>query len=808
MTDHKIRCVVTGLGMVSAIGNTVDECWENAKAGKSGIKPATSVVTEGCYANLGAEVSATDLDTLPGAEEMDRVSRLCVKAAGEAVRDAGLDMQKEDAGRVGVIMGSCVGGVVSIENYYRNGERAEDVTKMPISAIANMVARAYGAGGVVTNVANACAAGTISIAYACDLIRAGVGDVFIAGGADAFASVPYAGFLSLHALDALPCSPFNRCSGITLGEGSGALVIESYDHAVARGAHIICEVLGAGVSSDAHHITAPRPDGEGQMNAILRALKNSGLTPKDISYINAHGTGTAKNDEAEFLSLHTIFDAENDDLSVSSTKAMVGHCLGAAGAIEAVFTVKALTDGVVPPTVGYTDEDLVRLSERAGKIDVRPNVAREKQMTNVMSNSFAFGGNNASIVFSREAGNVTLPEKKQDVYITGLGLVLPGGNGIPAYLGRAAKGEAPDSPSVMSAVGHDDFDACGLKMAFYRKLDKFSQLQAVSGMEALADAHAYCMVCCAGMVFIFGYNGICAILRGMGESRLPMYFVGVAAVINVVLDLLFVAVFSMGASGAALATVIAQGCSFALALVCLYRRRESFHFDFRPASFRPQADRCRGLFKLGIPMIIQSVMIAISVMFVNAHVNTFGVAASAVDGVGNKLNTISFTLTNALGVAAAAMIGQCFGARKHDRLKKVFWYTTAISMSIFVVLACVSLLFPEQLFRLFTSDESVIAYASGFMRIAVLYYLANCTMLTPYSLLEGTGSAGLSLIIGILDGVVARIGLCWLLGAKFGLYGFWLGSALAGFVTTIGGSIYYFSGKWKTKKLVLHGAEQ
>ena len=489
MTDHKLRCVVTGLGMVSAIGNTADECWENAKAGKSGIKPATSVETEGCYANLGAEVTATDLDALPGAGEMDRVSRLCVKAAGEAVRNAGLRMKDEDAARVGVIMGSCVGGVVSIENYYKNGEQAEDVTKMPISAIANMVARAYGAGGVVTNVANACAAGTISIAYACDLIRAGVGDVFIAGGADAFAAVPYAGFLSLHALDALPCSPFNRCSGITLGEGAGALVIESYDHAVARGAHIICEVLGAGVSSDAHHITAPRPDGEGQMNAILRALQNSGLTPKDISYINAHGTGTAKNDEAEFLSLHTIFDAQNDDLSVSSTKAMVGHCLGAAGAIEAVFTVKALTDGVVPPTVGYTDEDLTRLSERAGKIDFRPNVARKKPMTHVMSNSFAFGGNNASIVFSREAGDVALPTQKQDVYVTGLGLVLPGGNGIPAYLERAEAGETPASASVMSGVGHEDFDACGLKMAFYRKLDKFSQLQAVSGMEALADAH-------------------------------------------------------------------------------------------------------------------------------------------------------------------------------------------------------------------------------------------------------------------------------------------------------------------------------
>lgn len=321
--------------------------------------------------------------------------------------------------------------------------------------------------------------------------------------------------------------------------------------------------------------------------------------------------------------------------------------------------------------------------------------------------------------------------------------------------------------------------------------------------EAFADARAYCLICCAGMPFVFGYNGVCSILRGMGESRLPMYFVGIAAILNVALDLLFVAVLHMSAAGAALATVIAQGCSFLLALVCLYRRREAFHFDFKAASFRPKGDRVRALFKLGVPIIVQSVMLSISMMFVNANINAYGVVASAVDGVGNKLNTISFTLTNALGIACAAMIGQCFGARKHDRLKKVFWYTTAISMGIFVLLAAVSLLFPEPLFRLFTSDEGVIAYAPQFMRIAVIYYLANCTMLAPYSLLEGTGSAGLSLIIALLDGVLARIGLCWLLGEQIGLYGFWLGSALAGFVTTIGGSIFYFSGKWKTKKLVL-----
>ncbi len=489
MTDNKFRCVVTGLGMLNAIGNSVDECWAEAVKGKSGIKSPKSVNTEGCYADLGAEVDCDDLDNTPYADEMDRVSKICVKAAGEAVRDAGLDMANENATRVGVIMGSCVGGVVSIENYYRGTENADEITKMPISAIANSVARTYGAGGVVTNIANACAAGTISIAYACDLIRAGVGDVFIAGGADAFASVPYAGFISLHALDAQPCSPFNRCTGITLGEGSGAIVVESYEHAVARGAKIYCEVLGSGVSSDAHHITAPRPDGEGQMNAIRRALTNSGINPADIGYINAHGTGTAKNDEAEFLSLHTIFDETNDDLSVSSTKAMVGHCLGAAGAIEAVFAIKALTENTVPPTVGYDEEGLEKLKERAGKIDFRPNVAREKELTYVMNNSFAFGGNNASIIFSKTAGNVTLPEAQDDIYVTGFGIVSPVGNGVDNYIEAVKANTVPAEASVASSVGADDYAACGLKMAFYRKLDKFSQLQAVSGMEALAHAN-------------------------------------------------------------------------------------------------------------------------------------------------------------------------------------------------------------------------------------------------------------------------------------------------------------------------------
>jgi len=488
MTNNKNRCVITGLGVISAIGNNVEECFTNALNSVCGIKETHTVDTENCYANLAAEVHYDDLDKIPNTENLDRVSKLCIKATLEALEDSKLEIKENDK-NVSVIMGSCVGGAVSIDHYYRNNKDKNDVAKMPISAIASSVASYINAGGVVTNIANACAAGTISIAYACDLIRSGKAEAVIAGGTDAFASVPYAGFLALHALDSNPCSPFNHLSGITLGEGSGALVVESYEHAKARGAHIYCEVLGSGVTSDAHHITAPRPDGECQMNAINLAINTSGVKKSDIGYINAHGTGTAKNDEAEFLSLHTIFDNENDNLSVSSTKAMVGHCLGAAGAIEAVFAVKALTENKVPATLGYSDEDLEKLKERAGKIDFVPNKSKDKELNTVMSNSFAFGGNNASIIFSKNEGNVKEENNKDGIYITGLGIVSPMGNGVNNYINKINENVKPEANSIHSTVTVDDYNEVGLKMAFYRKLDNFCQLQAVSGMQALKDAN-------------------------------------------------------------------------------------------------------------------------------------------------------------------------------------------------------------------------------------------------------------------------------------------------------------------------------
>lgn len=485
--SEKIRCVVTGLGMINSVGNSVDECWDSVLKSQRGIDHTTSVDTKDCYADYAGEVKDKKINSLPHEGNPDRSVLFALKAAREALNDSSLTDFGGDE-RVSVIMGSCVGGVVSIEHYYTKGKDKEDIVKMPISSIANAVAESCHAGGVVTNVANACAAGTISIAYASDLIRAGKADVVIAGGSDAFSSVPYSGFLALHALDEEPCSPFNHSKGITLGEGAGAVIVESYEHAVKRGAKIYCEVLGSGVSSDAHHITAPRPDGEGQMNAIRSAIKNSELSPEDIGYINAHGTGTAKNDQAEFLSLHTIFDEVGATPSVSSTKGLTGHCLGAAGAIEAVFAIKALKENIVPPTVGFSDEDVVNLNEKAGNLDFCYNEVKEKQLKAVMNNSFAFGGNNASIIFAKDKGGISSDYEKKNIAITGIGIVSPLGNGVEKYVDTYNAGTVVESGSVRSFVSTEDYNPLGLKMAFYRKLDNFSQIQAVSGMYALKDA--------------------------------------------------------------------------------------------------------------------------------------------------------------------------------------------------------------------------------------------------------------------------------------------------------------------------------
>lgn len=477
MLMNERRCVITGLGLVCAIGSDTEECFESALKGRSGIADVKGFDTSNCYSHKGAEVPLTNEQLAKG--RYDRTTALGIKAAGEAMADAGISADSEDAAKIGVILGSCIAGAACVEKYYvqkSKGEKGdiEDLKAMPATVIAGNVADYYNCGGITANIVNACAAGTLSVAMAIDLIRGGKGEIFLAGGCDSFSSLAFSGFHALRALDSNDCSPFNHSQGITLGEGAGVLVVESYEHAVARGAKIYCDVLGSGVSSDAYHITAPRPDGEGQMSVIRRAIKNSGLDFTDIDYVNAHGTGTAKNDESEFLSLRTSF-ADNDHVSVSSTKSMTGHCLGAAGAIEAVLTVKALTECKLPPTTGYSDEDLKVLKEKSGDIDFIANTPRERaDVKYAMSNSFAFGGNNASIVFAKDPNKLNLLCPKQDLYVTGIGI---------------AAGELDEATNTYTVkMDGDTFKSYGVKTAFLRKLDRLSQLQLLSGVKALEDA--------------------------------------------------------------------------------------------------------------------------------------------------------------------------------------------------------------------------------------------------------------------------------------------------------------------------------
>ena len=292
------------------------------------------------------------------------------------------------------------------------------------------------------------------------------------------------------------------------------------------------------------------------------------------------------------------------------------------------------------------------------------------------------------------------------------------------------------------------------------------------------EAVGYLVICSCGMIFIYGYNALCAILRGMGESKLPMVFIAVASLVNVVLDLIFVGIFHWGASGAAAATVIAQGVAFCCAAVFLYRHKEAVQFDFRLRSFAIDREQLGALCRLGIPSVVQQFLITVSITFVNAQVNAYDVAASAVDSVGGKLNMVANIITGAISTAAATMIAQSFGARKMDRVKHSFRACMAICMVWWVILS------------------------PTYLRYAVIWLLALCSMDAPFALVQGVGYASFNLVVGLLDGVVARIGLSMVLGHFMGLTGFWLGSGLAGFVTTIAMGIYYLTGRWEKRDTI------
>ena len=333
-------------------------------------------------------------------------------------------------------------------------------------------------------------------------------------------------------------------------------------------------------------------------------------------------------------------------------------------------------------------------------------------------------------------------------------------------------------------------------------LDNFLQLMNTPA-ECLQYTRDYSFICVLGLIFIYGYNLVSAILRGMGDSKHPFIFIAVASVVNLILDLVFVAGFGMGPAGAALATVIGQAVSFLWAIFYLYRHKEAFGFDFKLQSFRPDPVVLPKLVKLGLPMILQSAAINFSMLFVNSYINAYGVVASAVTGIGNKLGSITAVVTNALSTAGSSMVGQNIGAEKYHRVPKIIGVSAIFDVAFALLLSFLTVFFPRTIFGFFNSDPEVLDMAMTYIPVAVLLYMGFAARSPFFALINGSGNARLNLIVGLLDGVICRVGLAMLMGRamNMGIMGFWLGNAFAGYMPFLIGGVYFLTGRWK-KRLI------
>lgn len=410
----KRRVVVTGLGTVCPVGNDVEAMWENIKNGVCGIDEITHFDTTDFKVKLAAEVKNLDIESYINKKEakrLDRFSQLAMVASKQAFQDSKLNIDEIDEHRFGVILSSGIGGLQTIENEKEKGMKKgyERVSPFFIPmAIGNLaagnVAIMLGAKGACLDIVTACAAGTNSIGEAFKYIRDGYADIMLTGGAEAsITPLGIGGFSSMKALST--ATDKNRASipfdaernGFVMGEGAGALVLEEYEHAKKRGATIYAEIVGYGVSCDAFHMTAPDSEANGAAACFKMALDDAQLSADDIDYINAHGTSTPLNDKLETLGVKKVF-SEDTKVMVSSTKGNTGHLLGAAGAVEAIITVKALQDGFVPATINYSQPD------PECDLDIVPNVGRQQEIQYAMSNSLGFGGHNACIVLKKFVG--------------------------------------------------------------------------------------------------------------------------------------------------------------------------------------------------------------------------------------------------------------------------------------------------------------------------------------------------------------------------------------------------------------------
>ena len=409
----KRRVVITGLGIVSPVGSTIDLAWNNIVSGKSGIAPITVFDASEMPVRISGEVRDFNADDyIPPKEQkkMDTFVHYGIGAGAQALRDSGLEVTEENAERIGVAIGSGIGGLPYIEKshdaYLKGGARRISPFFVP-SAIINMVAGnfsiMYGLKGPNVSLVSACATGTHNIGDAARMISYGDVDVMVAGGAE-MATTPLGigGFAAARALSTrndapeLASRPWDRDrDGFVLGDGAGVVILEEYEHAKKRGARIYCEVAGFGWNSDAFHMTQPSEGGEGAARCMQLALRDAGIAPEQVGYINAHGTSTPAGDKAETFAVKRALGDHARKIAMSSTKSMTGHLLGAAGGVEAIFSALAIHHGILPPTINLDnpDEDC--------DLDYVPNTARQAKVDVALSNSFGFGGTNGTLVFRR-----------------------------------------------------------------------------------------------------------------------------------------------------------------------------------------------------------------------------------------------------------------------------------------------------------------------------------------------------------------------------------------------------------------------
>ncbi|WP_078555216.1 beta-ketoacyl-ACP synthase II [Bacillus alkalicellulosilyticus] len=408
----KTRVVVTGVGAVTPIGLDAETFWNNAISGVSGIGPLTRVDASKFPISVSAEVKDFDPSVFMDKKEarkMDRFTQFAVASSLMALKDASLEITEDIAPRVGVWIGSGIGGMETYQEQFRafeqKGYRRVSPFFVPMmipDMASGQVSIITGAKGINSCSVTACASGTNSIGDAFKVIQRGDADIMITGGAEApITDMAVAGFCSAKAVSTnedpqTASRPFdaNR-DGFVMGEGAGILILESLESALARGAKIYAEIVGYGATGDAYHVTAPAPEGEGGARAMKQALNDGGIQPEEVQYMNAHGTSTLYNDKFETMALKKVFGEHAYKLAVSSTKSMTGHLLGAAGAVEAILTVRAIKDGIIPPTINYETPD------PECDLDYVPNEARKQEVNVAMSNSLGFGGHNATLVFKK-----------------------------------------------------------------------------------------------------------------------------------------------------------------------------------------------------------------------------------------------------------------------------------------------------------------------------------------------------------------------------------------------------------------------